>query len=222
MSPTDYATSFSMPVKTKCPFATIAKFLKRLFISRTNSPEAVTRRWLEDIIVREHAELGRAGHVCPFVRQSLNHDRTVFEKLDSSDPDVIYTKVLQLGVQHLSLPASKQLLNTIVLALPRISRDSRGFVRLMHLHSKLKPHFTKRGQMLGEFHPLHNGEGIHNPGFRPLRSPIPLLVIRHMVPSDILFLSNEPLYLQHFLERFGLDDLSPDLRVIAERGLGNL
>jgi len=54
---------------------------------------------------------------------------------------------------------------------------------------KMKPTFVKEGLMLGEFHPISLSPGLRNPAFRPLRSPIPLLVIRHMVESDIDFLS---------------------------------
>jgi hypothetical protein len=43
--------------------------------------------------------------------------------------------------------------------------------------------------MLGEFHALTQTPGLRNSDFRPLRSPIPLLAIRHMVESDIDFLT---------------------------------
>jgi hypothetical protein len=43
--------------------------------------------------------------------------------------------------------------------------------------------------MLGEFHPTNLSPGLRNAAFRPLRSSTPLLVIRHMVESDIDFLT---------------------------------
>ena len=42
--------------------------------------------------------------------------------------------------------------------------------------------------MLGEFHNRTESPGLHNPNFRPLRSPIPLLAIRYMVEVDLPFL----------------------------------
>jgi hypothetical protein len=43
--------------------------------------------------------------------------------------------------------------------------------------------------MIGEFWPGHTMPGLHNHSFRPLAAPVPMLAIRHMVVSDLLFLS---------------------------------
>ena len=56
--------------------------------------------------------------------------------------------------------------------------------------------------MLGDFHPFSQSPGIHNPDFRPLKSPIPMLVIRHMVISDWLFLLEKNEWLQAWFARF--------------------
>jgi hypothetical protein len=53
---------------------------------------------------------------------------------------------------------------------------------------RLKPFFVETGLMLGEFHSANQSPGLRNPAFRPLRSPIPMLAIRHMVESDLPFL----------------------------------
>ena len=50
-------------------------------------------------------------------------------------------------------------------------------------HTRLKPAFLDRGLMLGEFYPTCPKPGLRNPDFRPLRSPVPLLVIRQMAPD---------------------------------------
>jgi hypothetical protein len=59
---------------------------------------------------------------------------------------------------------------------------------------ELKPRFVESGLMLGEFHPHSATPGLRNRYFCPLRSPIPLLAIRHMVESDVDFLMapNDP------------------------------
>ena len=60
-----------------------------------------------------------------------------------------------------------------------------------------------RGLMLGQFHPLPPAEGgLWNPDFRPLRSPVPLLAIRQMVPSDLPFLTGEVEFLDSYLRVF--------------------
>ena len=62
--------------------------------------------------------------------------------------------------------------------------------------------------MLGEFHNRTETPGLHNPQFRPLRSPIPLLAIRFMVESDLPFLKNTDdislrvRYLKAYLKQF--------------------
>jgi hypothetical protein len=48
----------------------------------------------------------------------------------------------------------------------------------------LRDEFVREGLMLGEFHQLSQSKGIHNKEFRPLRSPIPMLTIRHMVSTE--------------------------------------
>jgi hypothetical protein len=76
------------------------------------------------------------------------------------------------------------------------------------VQQKLKPFFIEAGLMIGEFHKRNESPGLHNPNFRPLRSPIPMLGIRYMVESDLPFLqqvSDEPClrirYLEAYLQR---------------------
>jgi hypothetical protein len=57
------------------------------------------------------------------------------------------------------------------------------------LQQKLKPSFVEAGLMIGEFHQKNDAPGLHNPDFRPLQSPIPMLAIRYMHESDLPFLS---------------------------------
>jgi len=42
--------------------------------------------------------------------------------------------------------------------------------------------------MIGEFHANNNTPGLHNSEFFPLRTPYPTLTLRHMHPSDVVFL----------------------------------
>ena len=70
--------------------------------------------------------------------------------------------------------------------------------------SALKPAFVPNGLMIGEFHPTPPEQpGLWNPDFRPLRSPVPLLAIRQMVPSDLPFLADDRDYLTAYLRQFG-------------------
>ncbi|MEO0867043.1 MAG: DUF6875 domain-containing protein, partial [Cyanobacteria bacterium J06642_11] len=57
------------------------------------------------------------------------------------------------------------------------------------IQRRLKPFFVEKRLMLGEFYPGNQSPGLHNPDFRPLQSPVPMLVIRSMTEPDLPFLS---------------------------------
>ncbi len=85
------------------------------------------------------------------------------------------------------------LFGSLVMIFPQITKEQAGTV-IDPPQRKYKSTFVKLGLMLGEFHPLSPTPGLRSAAFRPLRSPIPLLAIRHMVESDIDFLisPNDP------------------------------
>ena len=68
----------------------------------------------------------------------------------------------------------------------------------------LKREDVRKGLMIGEFHDGPPPKpGLWNPDFRPLRSPVPLLAIRHMVPTDFPFLRDDDTTVAAYLQRFG-------------------
>ena len=83
-------------------------------------------------------------------------------------------------------------------------------VLIDRVQATCKPFFVKRGLMLGEFHLRNNSPGLRNDQFFPLRTPVPCLAVRHMVPTDLAFLdvSKYPPqlrvdFLTSFLDVFG-------------------
>src|SRR5262249_27053474 len=76
---------------------------------------------------------------------------------------------------------------------------------MIRIHAAAKPAFLSRGLMLGEFFPDHTATGLRSDTFNPLQSPIPLFVIRSMVPLDIMFLSDRREYAQAYFARFAED-----------------
>jgi Domain of unknown function (DUF6875) len=63
--------------------------------------------------------------------------------------------------------------------------------------------YVKDGVVLGDFHDGNEGAGIRNPSFRPFKSPVPFLLMRHAVISDwVFFLDNED-WLSTWARRFG-------------------
>src|SRR6202012_3160158 len=68
---------------------------------------------------------------------------------------------------------------TILILLPEV--PSANFASIIDsTQKKLKPAFLREQLMIGQFHSLCDEPGVQNAAFRPLRSPVPMLVIRHM------------------------------------------
>jgi hypothetical protein len=64
----------------------------------------------------------------------------------------------------------------------------------------LKPVYAREGIMIGEFHPLPpQMAGLWNEDFRPLRCPLPMLAIRHMVATDFAFLKERRDFMEAYL-----------------------
>jgi len=92
--------------------------------------------------------------------------------------------------------------------LPNLGGDAAKLID--DAQNELKASFVDVGLMLGEFHSENESPGLRNPEFRPLRSPVPMLAIRHMVESDLPFLrrsidapSVRASYLRSYLRRLG-------------------
>ena len=56
--------------------------------------------------------------------------------------------------------------------------------------------------MIGLFEPNSQAEGLLNPAFRPLRSPVPALAIRMLVEQDAPFVVRNPLLAPVYIAKF--------------------
>lgn len=152
--------------------------------------------WVESFLARPHSMLGREGKVCPFVPESLTRNTLQFfvVRLTEKNPDD--TSVIENHVQHFrdyflkqeQMEGKADIFRSLLMIFPDVTAEEAPLL-IDSVQKKLKPSFVKEGLMLGEFHALNNAPGLRNPNFHPLRSPIPLLAIRHMVESDIDFLN---------------------------------
>ncbi|MFD7337887.1 DUF6875 domain-containing protein [Streptomyces violascens] len=149
--------------------------------------------WCEEFLCRPHHDLGRTGSVCPFMPRALAMNRisfTVVRTRDRAATDIDATIAAYRGIFLETEPTSGPgaLDKAILVILPDVS-DEDAPVVVDETHRRLKAGFVDSGLMIGKFHPRSEQGGLHNPGFRPLRSPVPLLAIRHMVDSDLPFLN---------------------------------
>ncbi|WP_433273626.1 DUF6875 domain-containing protein [Actinosynnema sp. CS-041913] len=181
--------------------------------------------WAGDYLCAPHPELGRRGDVCPFTDTSLQRG-LFFLSVHAGKPtsaDELAELLLHYRDWFDELEprtgASAQF-KTIIVLFPDLTGPEEWAV-VDRTQELLKPEYTRNGLMVGEFHPgPPDKAGLWNPGFRPLSSPVPMLAIRHMVPTDFPFLRDDDATLAAYLRRFG--DRVPmhlrgDVRAAADR-----
>lgn len=180
--------------------------------------------WAGQYLMRPHPQLGRSGPVCPFVSGSVRHNRfhlTVCE--GALDEQLVADTVRGYRDWFLELTRSggqQEQFTTILILFPDL--PTADIPRLIdRTQSTLKLEFVESGLMIGQFHPLPPDQpGLWNPGFRPLRSPVPMLVIRHMVPTDLPFLTSDPRYLAAHRRVFGGSEAGSATKCAAPGGSG--
>ncbi|MEH2022752.1 DUF6875 domain-containing protein [Nostoc sp.] len=170
-------------------------------------------QWVKSFLVRPHPDLGRPGVVCPFVPHALKSNNIWLAVIRTQNLCLEQIEAIVRPYRNVFLerePGDKELpiSKAFVLIFPDVHIEEASKV-IDGVQKKLKPLFVESGLMLGEFHNRTESPGLHNPNFRPLRSPIPLLVIRPMTEVDLTFLmspDNPHLrirYLEAYLKRFG-------------------
>jgi hypothetical protein len=166
--------------------------------------------WAESYLCKGHSELGREGPVCPFTAPSLSKELfwlTVEDGADLSGPESAekVKRYLEWFLELEPTSGPESILKTILIIYPGISHELAAS-KLESVQKMLKPQFVKRGIMIGQFYAGCPETGLWNDSFRPLESPIPLLAIRYMVPSDFPFLhgnrGNSEMLLA-YLDKFG-------------------
>lgn len=168
--------------------------------------------WVRNFLGRHHHDLGRPGPVCPFVPPSLKSNTIRMAVVRSKNLDLQQIEEIVFRYRDMFLeikPRDREaaLNKAFLLIFPDVELEDTS--RLIDgVQQKLKPLFVEAGLMIGEFHKRNESPGLHNPNFRPLRSPIPILAIRFMVEADLPFLqgADDPRlrikYLKAYLQLF--------------------
>jgi len=177
--------------------------------------------WCESFLGKPSSLVGRSGNVCPFVPESMLRGSLKFAEIrlrkDEDAKARIESAISTFRDRFLADQKRRKRIDIFgswVMVFPDVKREDAEAL-IDEPQRRMKPHFVKEGLMLGEFHPLSRSPGIRNASFRPLRSPYPLLVIRHMVESDIEFLGRalDPAPLRAESLRAFLKFLGPSLSV---------
>lgn len=178
-----------------------------------HAPLAVILAWVNNFLARPHPDVGRPGPVCPFTPTALALDTIWLTEIDEPNPDrktivEVISRYRDVFLEIEPRTGPMAINKTILVVFPHLGGGAGKL--LDDAQSELKASFVDVGLMLGEFHAENESPGLRNPDFRPLRSPVPMLAIRHMVESDLPFLRrtiDEPnvraSYLRSYLRRLG-------------------
>lgn len=173
----------------------------------------VTLAWVREFLARPHPALGRSGPVCPFTPMALNLDTIWLAEVadacvDRQDIAALIGRYRDLFLELEPRSGNASINKCILVVFPNLGEAGANVVD--EVQAELKARFVDVGLMLGEFHASNDSPGLRNPEFRPLRSPIPMLAIRHMVESDLPFLRRSIdapevrlSYLRSYLRRLG-------------------
>lgn len=176
-------------------------------VQRDLGPLSQIVAWAGSYLSQPHPELGRSGPVCPFTRPAMNKNTfflTVCRGADLTREEVS-TVVMKyrdwfLEMEPLDLRGAQY--KTINILFPDIPQET-AIDLIEDTQELLKTEYVPYGIMVGEFHAgPPKKAGLWNPHFRPLSSPVPLLSIRHMVPTDFAFLRDRKDYMTSYLTRF--------------------
>jgi hypothetical protein len=172
-----------------------------------------TSEWVREFLAQSHPDLGRSGKVCPYVPFALKFDTIQLavirpETTSQQELEKTVKEYRDIFLQSEPTVGEAAIYKVFLLIFPDIKAEDTPNL-IDEVQKKLKPYFIEAGLMLGEFHMRNQSPGLHNPDFRPLRSPIPMLAIRFMVEPDLPFLkssSDTPQlrikYLETYLQRF--------------------
>lgn len=164
------------------------------------------RTWFREYLCRPHEQLGRDGYVCPFVLPADLAGTIRFEVV-TVDPDLHLDGGRLLVEDMVDTFAatrwqhSNRQLHTLVSVLDGLPVDRFGLLDV--LHATVKRDIVVRGLMLGQFHPHCPEPAVRNPSFPVSRSPVPMLVLRHMAVHDVLFLQDDEACFRAYDTRFG-------------------
>jgi hypothetical protein len=185
------------------------------FVEANRAPLERIVRWAREYLARPHPELGRGGPVCPFVRPAMAKGALHLTVVHGADlrAEEVHDLVAAYRDWFLALEpvtGREAQYKSINILFPDIT-PCRVHELIDATQERLKPEYVREGIMIGEFHDgPPDKAGLWNEDFRPLRSPIPLLSIRHMVPTDFAFLRDRKDFMEAYLAAFG-ERLPPSL-----------
>ena len=220
----------SLPVsRVECSRHELATYDVRAILSGGAFAESVSdeaaaalrsvAQWLDGYISRPHHAVGRSGEVCPWTRRTIDLGRlelVPISSVEAAEVDAILASLRERFVSAESPNGPEAGFRSTIGVFHRLDPGAAAEF-IVAAHARSKPAFLERGLMLGEFYPTCDKPGLRNPDFRPLRSPVPLLVIRQMVEPDIEFLLDKDEFVESYLRVHRGRGLERLLRITEQR-----
>ena len=163
------------------------------------------REWVENYLMRGHADLGRTGAVCPFTKQAAKIDtvRLAISRAGPDDEEEAFALIRRSFAELEQIPCKPGMehFRTIIIGFPECTSEA-GMEMLGRVQKRYKFFSLSRFRMIGYMFATSEAPGLWNPDFRPLRAPLPVLAIRHLVEQDAPFAARHPLLMVPFLIKF--------------------
>lgn len=161
--------------------------------------------WTENYLMQGHADLGRTGAVCPFTKQAAKLD-TVRLAISHASPDAeeeAFSLIRRCFSELEQIPCRTGMehFRTIIIGFPDCDTPD-GLEMLQRVQKRHKYYSLRRFRMIGYMFASNDAPGLWNPDFRPLRAPLPVLAIRHLVEQDAPFAARHPLLMAPYLAKF--------------------
>jgi hypothetical protein len=164
--------------------------------------------WIKTFVVKPHPDIGRAGTVCPFLPGSVERKTLWLAPERIADRDVPEVVELMSGYKRLLLdtpPAEGDdvVYNVIVVVFTDLPADRAQGVFDDVLQHLAVPSYVEDGILFGPYYEGNETTAIYNSSFRPFRSPVPFLFVRHGVVSDWKFFLDDDEWLDLWAHRYG-------------------
>jgi hypothetical protein len=161
--------------------------------------------WLSDHVTRTHPDLGRRGPICPFMKSALETDSIKYQICSWGNdygPVELQGMINELIAIFCRSPwhSSKPNLQSLISVFPTMPKEK--WVLLDDLFRKTQDDVIDHSLMVAQFHPDCTQPAIWNPQFAVNRAPLPLFAVRRMQVHDIIFVRDNPAWLQAYRSRF--------------------
>ncbi|WP_369811668.1 DUF6875 domain-containing protein [Pseudomonas citrulli] len=159
--------------------------------------------YIKSFLTSKHPH--RNGVVCPFMPQAIKNQEiyfTYFEPQHNCDETI--TNCLKFYTSH----RDKKTFGAIIILFP----EDFSIEELLKIHIRNKEQCIRQSMMLGALYRTSSAPSLHSSEYYPLRTPTPILVLRDITASDLVFLEpdhyslkSKHIFLSAFIRHFSAD-----------------